>query len=100
GDVKSGQDQPPTEGAALKLATTYPTMDLGTDPGVLRDVAQGVEGIGLHEVYIPEHIVGVDTAKRPDWRPLDPNTLKSGPPLYGHTTPFFEPCVTLAFLAG
>jgi len=84
---------------AIKLATTFPTMDLGTDAGTLRTWAQGVEEIGFDEIYIPEHVVGVDTTRRPDWRPLNPNTLKSGPPLYGHTTPFLEPCVALGFLA-
>jgi probable F420-dependent oxidoreductase len=84
----------------MKYATTYPTMDLGTDPIVLRDWAQGLESIGYDELYIPEHVVGVDVSKRPEWRPLDPNTLRPGPPLYGHTTPFLEPCVAMGYLAG
>jgi probable F420-dependent oxidoreductase len=84
----------------MKFGTTYPTMDLGTDPVVLRDWAQGLESIGFDEIYIPEHVVGIDVTKRPDWRPLDPNTLKNGPPLYDHMTPFLEPCVTMGYLAG
>jgi probable F420-dependent oxidoreductase len=85
---------------AIKFGTTYPTMDLGTDPVVLRDWAQGLESIGFDEIYIPEHVVGIDVSQRPDWRPLDPNTLRPGPPLYGHTTPFLEPCVAMGYLAG
>jgi probable F420-dependent oxidoreductase len=84
----------------IKFGTTYPTMDLGTDPIVLRDWAQGLESIGFDEIYIPEHVVGIDVSKRPDWRPLDPNTLQHGPPLYGHTTPFLEPCVAMGYLSG
>jgi probable F420-dependent oxidoreductase len=84
----------------IKYGTTYPTMDLGTDPNILRDWAQGLESIGYDELYIPEHVVGVDISKRPEWRPLDPNTLRSGLPLYGHTAPFLEPCVAMGFLAG
>jgi probable F420-dependent oxidoreductase len=84
----------------IKFGTTYPTMDLGTDPIVLRDWAQGLESIGFDEIYVPEHVVGIDVSKRPDWRPLDPNTLRRGPPLYGHTTPFLEPCVAMGYLSG
>ena len=84
----------------IKFGTTYPTMDLGADPIVLRDWAQGLESIGFDEIYIPEHVVGIDVSKRPDWRPLDPNTLQHGSPLYGHTTPFLEPCVAMGYLSG
>jgi probable F420-dependent oxidoreductase len=85
---------------AIKLGATYPTMDLGTDPMVLRDWAQGLESIGFDQLYIPEHVVGIDVSKRPEWRTLDPNTLQIGPPLYDHTTPFLEPCVAMGYLAG
>ena len=61
---------------------------------------RGWKSIGFDEIYIPEHVVGIDVTKRPDWRPLDPNTLQNGSPLYGHMTPFLEPCVTMGYLAG
>jgi hypothetical protein len=31
----------------LKFGATYPTLDLGTDPAVLRDWAAGMESIGF-----------------------------------------------------
>jgi probable F420-dependent oxidoreductase len=83
----------------VKLAATYPTLDLGTDPGVLRAWARGVEDLGFHDLLIPEHVVGIDTGRRPEWRPLNPTTLKRDNPIYDHRNPFFEPCVVMGFLA-
>jgi probable F420-dependent oxidoreductase len=83
----------------VELAATYPTVDLRTDPGVLRAWAQGVETLGFADLLIPEHVVGIDTGRRPDWRPLNPVTLKRDNPIYDHRTPFFEPCVVMGFLA-
>ncbi|HJY73466.1 MAG TPA: LLM class flavin-dependent oxidoreductase, partial [Streptosporangiaceae bacterium] len=83
----------------LKFGATYPTLDLGTDPAVLRDWAVGMESIGFDEIFIPEHVVGINAGLRPDWEPLNPNTLKKDKPIYDHTNPFFEPLVAMGFLA-
>ena len=50
----------------LKFGATYPTLDLGTDPAVLRDWAVGMESIGFDEIFIPEHVVGINAGLRPD----------------------------------
>jgi len=52
-------------------------MDLGTDPDVLGQWAREVEQAGYDELFIPEHVLGVNAGQRPDWRPLNPNTLKN-----------------------
>lgn len=83
----------------IRFGATYPTLDLGTDPDVLRRWAQGLERIGFDELFIPEHVVGINAELRPDWRPLNPNTLKPDVPLYDHTNPFYEPFVVIGFLA-
>jgi probable F420-dependent oxidoreductase len=83
----------------LKFGATYPTLDLGTDPAVLRDWAVGMESIGFDEIFIPEHVVGINAGLRPDWEPLNPNTLQKDKPIYDHTNPFFEPFVAMGFLA-
>ena len=83
----------------IKLGATYPTLDLGTDPAVLRDWAVGAESIGFEEIFISEHVVGIDTRLRPDWEPLNPTTLQTGKPIYDHASPFFEPFVAMGFLA-
>jgi len=84
---------------SLSFGTTYPTLDLGTDPAVLRDWAVGLEAIGYDELFIPEHVVGINANLRPDWEPLNPNTLERGKPIYDHLNPFFEPFVAMGFLA-
>jgi probable F420-dependent oxidoreductase len=83
----------------VRFGTTYPTLDLGTDPAVLRDWAVGVESIGFDELFIPEHVVGINVASHPGWNPLNPNTLRPGPPIYDHLDPFLEPLVAMGFLA-
>jgi probable F420-dependent oxidoreductase len=83
----------------IKFGATYPTLDLGTDPDVLRRWAQGLEEIGFDELFIPEHVIGINAGLRPDWRPLNPNTLKRDTPIYDHSFPFYEPFVAMGFLA-
>jgi probable F420-dependent oxidoreductase len=83
----------------IRFGTTYPTLDLGTDPETLRCWAQGLEACGFDELFIPEHVVGVNADQRPDWQPLNPNTLERGKPIYDHTNPFYEPFVVMGFLA-
>jgi probable F420-dependent oxidoreductase len=83
----------------MKFGATYPTLDLGTDPDVLRRWALGLEAAGFDEIFIPEHVVGINVDRRPDWRPLNPNTLERGKPIYDHTYPFYEPFVVMGFLA-
>jgi probable F420-dependent oxidoreductase len=83
----------------LKFGTTYPTMDLGTDPDVLGLWARDVERAGYDELFIPEHVVGINANQRPDWRPLNPNTLEQDKPIYDHTFPFYEPFVAMGYLA-
>jgi probable F420-dependent oxidoreductase len=74
--------------------------DLGPDPGALRAYAQGLEDIGYDEVFISEHIVGVDLKAHQGWTPFNPSTPSATGPLYDYTFPFFEPLVTFGFLAG
>ncbi|MER5628010.1 LLM class F420-dependent oxidoreductase [Streptosporangium sp. NPDC002544] len=84
----------------LTFGATYPTQDLGTDPLVLAEWAKGLEEIGFGELFIPEHVVGVNAEVRTEWRPLNPNTLETGKPIYSHRNPFLEPLIAMGFLAG
>ena len=83
----------------MRIGTTYPVTDLGTDPGVLRDFAQGVEAMGYQDLYLSEHVLGADLSARPEWRPYNPFVEGPGDPVYDHTYPFLEPLVALGFLA-
>ena len=83
----------------MHIGSTYPVTDLGTDPGVLREFAQGVESMGYQELYLSEHVLGADLSARPDWRPYNPFVEGPGAPVYDHTYPFLEPFVAFGFLA-
>jgi len=54
---------------------------------VLGQWAREVEQAGYDELFIPEHVVGVNANQRPDWRPLNPNTLEKDKPIYDHSWP-------------
>src|SRR5438105_4476039 len=83
----------------IKFGATYPTQDVGTDPDTLRQWAVGLEEIGFDEIFIPEHVVGINAHERPDWAPLNPTTLERGKPIYDHTNPYYEPFFVMGFLA-
>ena len=72
----------------MELCAFFPTRDIGNDPAKIRDWAQAAEDLGYDWIEVPDHVLGVNAASRPDW---------SGP--YGHTDPFHETFVTLGFLA-
>src|SRR4051794_7460351 len=95
----SAMPRPSGTAGRLRFGATYPTLDLGTDPGVLREWAQGVEELGYDDIYIPEHVVGIDAAQHPEWRPLNPLTLERDRPLYDYQNPFYEPLVAFGYLA-
>ncbi len=41
--------------------------DFGGDPGSVRAFAQAVEDIGYDGLAVPDHVLGVNVASRPDW---------------------------------
>jgi probable F420-dependent oxidoreductase len=73
----------------MRLGAIYPQYDMPDDPGVIRDFAQAVEGIGYADLGIYEHVLGADRSQRPEFR---------GP--YDSTTTFHEPFVLFGYLAG
>jgi probable F420-dependent oxidoreductase len=74
---------------AFRVGVSFPTTEIGVDAYVIRDFAQAVEDMGYSQIAAYDHVVGANTASRPDW---------SGP--YNHLTPFHEPLVLLSYLAG
>jgi probable F420-dependent oxidoreductase len=73
----------------MKIGVVFPQLEIGTDPALLRDYAQTAESVGLEHIAIFHHVLGADTATRPDWR---------GP--YTDKSLFHEPLVLFGFLAG
>jgi probable F420-dependent oxidoreductase len=70
----------------MELGTVLPTLELGPDPGPLREYAQGVEEAGYDHVLASDHVLGVDPDR--DWE---------GP--YDNDDLFHEPLTTLSHLA-
>ena len=73
----------------MKLGVVFPQIEIGADPGAVRAYGQAVEQIGYHHILAYEHVVGANTASRPDWR---------GP--YDIDSVFHEPFVLFGYLAG
>ncbi|MSP66681.1 MAG: LLM class F420-dependent oxidoreductase [Alphaproteobacteria bacterium] len=73
----------------MKLGALFPTFEIGTDPGAIRDFAQGVEGLGFDHMMFFDHVLGANKAAHPGLH---------GP--YYHTETFHEPFTLMAFLAG
>ncbi|MBV8931598.1 MAG: LLM class flavin-dependent oxidoreductase [Kutzneria sp.] len=66
----------------MKIGVNVPNYGPGTDPGMLRDWAQTVEGLGFDLLMTSDHVVVTpDVAAR-------------------YPAPFFEPFTTLSWLAG
>jgi probable F420-dependent oxidoreductase len=70
----------------VQLNAQFPTRDIGTDPGRIREWAQAAEDLGFAYIEVPDHVFGA--AARKDWTPR-----------YSENDPFHETFVTLAFLA-
>ncbi|MFJ9516804.1 LLM class flavin-dependent oxidoreductase [Kitasatospora sp. NPDC101801] len=66
----------------MKIGVNVPNFGPGTDPGMLRDWARTVEGLGFDLLMVSDHVaVTPDVAER-------------------YPAPFYEPFTTLSWLAG
>jgi probable F420-dependent oxidoreductase len=83
----------------MRLITSYPVTDLGTEPQTLQRFAQGVEEMGYQGLLLSEHVLGADLKPRPDWKPYNHVLQGPGAPIYDHGYPFFDPFVAFGFLA-
>src|SRR5713226_6147439 len=79
----------PRRGNLMRIGVVFPQIEIGSDPIVIRDYAQAVEGMGYTHILAYDHVLGASTANRPGWnRP------------YTSKTPFHEPFVLFGYLAG
>ena len=72
----------------MRLGVMLPLTDIGGDPNVVRDFALASEELGYTNLGLPDHVLGANTASRPDWG--DRNTSKDL---------FHDPFVLFGFLA-
>ena len=66
----------------MRLGVNVPNFGPGTDPGVLRQWARTVEGLGFDLLMVSDHVV------------ISPDVAEQYP------APFYEPFTTLSWLAG
>ena len=72
----------------MQIGVTYPQLELGVDPAVIRDFAQAAEQAGFDYLLAYDHVLGADPSKHD----------LSGP--YTHESIFHEPFVLFGYLAG
>ena len=72
----------------MKIGATLPQIEIGSDPGAIREYAQAVEEMGYDHIGAYDHVLGADPSHYPDWR---------GP--YTHQSMFHEPFVLYGYLA-
>ena len=73
----------------MHIGVVFPQTEIGADPGAVREYAQAAEGLGYTHLLAYDHVLGADTAQRPDWR--GPYTMHSL---------FHEPLVLFGYLSG
>ena len=76
------------------LGTNLPEHLIGTDPGALAAFLAALEDLGYGYITVGDHILGAETAGRPDWKPFF-----GKPPLYDHRMKWHEPMVLFGYLA-
>jgi len=73
----------------VNIGVVFPQTEIGHDAGGVRAYAEAAAELGYSHVLAYDHVLGVDTSVRPDWR---------GP--YDLHSSFHEPFVLFGFLAG
>lgn len=72
----------------MRLGAVLPITEIGTDPVVIRDYVQAIEGMGYDHIVVFDHVLGANPAS---------HKLR-GP--YTHKYEFHEPMVLMGYLAG
>ena len=73
----------------MKLGVVFPHNEIGTDPGAIRDFAQGAEALGADHILTYDHVLGADPDRPGGW---------SGRP-YDKDVAFHEPFTLFSFMA-
>ncbi|MBO0735523.1 MAG: LLM class F420-dependent oxidoreductase [Alphaproteobacteria bacterium] len=74
----------------MKLGVALPIVDIGGEPAALREFTQAAETIGYQGIAAPDHVLGVNLARRPGWTQ----------PRARSTDLYHDPFVLFGFLAG
>ena len=72
----------------MRIGVVFPQVEIGADPGAIRDYAQAVEAMGYTHILTFDHVLGANPDRLGGWK---------GPYTYRHS--FHEPFVLFGFLA-
>lgn len=72
----------------MNIGVVFPQVEIGQDPGAIRDYAQAVEAMGYTHILVFDHVLGANPERPGGWK---------GPYTYRHA--FHEPFVLFGFLA-
>ena len=72
----------------MHIGVVFPQVEIGADPGAIRDYAQAVEAMGYTHILTFDHVLGANPERPGGWK---------GPYTYRHS--FHEPFVLFGFLA-
>ncbi len=72
----------------MQIGAIFPQTEIEADAGAIREYAIAVEEMGFTHISAYDHVLGANTASRPDW---------NGP--YRLETSFQEPLVLFSFMA-
>ena len=72
----------------MKVGVTFPQIEIGNDPQLIKDYAQAAEDLGYNHLLVFDHVLGADPTNRPGWRGS-----------YSIDDPFHEPFVLFGYLA-
>ncbi|MBI4338680.1 MAG: LLM class F420-dependent oxidoreductase [Chloroflexi bacterium] len=72
----------------MKIGAIFPQLEIGADPGAIREYVQALEDMGYDHVGIYDHVLGADPGHYTDWR---------GP--YTSRSLFHEPMVLYGYVA-
>jgi len=73
----------------MQIGVVFPQTEIGDDPDDVADFATTAESLGYRHLIAYDHVLGANTASRPDW--FGPYTSKSL---------FHEPFILFSYLAG
>ncbi len=73
----------------MKIGVVFPQTEIGADPDMVAKFATTAESLGYDHLLAYDHVLGANTASRPDWQ---------GP--YTTESMFQEPLVLFSYLAG
>jgi probable F420-dependent oxidoreductase len=51
----------------MKLGVALPIVDIGGEPGPIREFVQAAEAVGYQGIALPDHVLGANPASRPGW---------------------------------